>query len=67
MRLLCERALAIHEKTLSPDHPGTATTINSPACILSQTGHIEAAEDLFKRAIAVGERVLGQEHLVTQR
>jgi hypothetical protein len=28
---------------------------------------MEATEDLFKRAIAVGERVLGQEHPITQR
>jgi hypothetical protein len=33
-RPLCERALAIYEKTLGPEHPNTATSINNLAYLL---------------------------------
>jgi hypothetical protein len=48
-----ERALAIREKVLGPEHPDTATSLNN---LLDKAGHASKAEPLFHRAITIGER-----------
>jgi tetratricopeptide (TPR) repeat protein len=58
-RPLCERALAIHEKVLGPEHPYTATSLNNLAGLLQEQGDLVKARSLFERALAI---VLGPEH-----
>ena len=60
-RPLFERALAIREKVLGPEHPDTATSLNNLAGLLQAQGEFAAARPLFERALA-REKVLGPEH-----
>src|SRR5580700_6470668 len=60
--LLLKRALAIHEKTLGPDHPDVARSINSLAGVYYVQGHYEEAERLYRRALEVREKTLGPDH-----
>ena len=46
------RALAIYEKSLGPDHPNVATTLNSLALLLSATNRLAEAEPLSRRHLA---------------
>jgi tetratricopeptide (TPR) repeat protein len=57
-----ERALAIWERVLGPEHPAVATSLNNLAEVHRAQGHYEAAEPLYQRALAIWERVLGPEH-----
>jgi tetratricopeptide (TPR) repeat protein len=61
-RALNERALAIFEKTLGPEHPETAASVNHLAALLYRQGDIAGALPLFERALAIREKVLGPEH-----
>jgi tetratricopeptide (TPR) repeat protein len=62
---LRERALSIHEKTLGPDHPLTATCLNNLALLLRDLGNLEGARPLFVQALAIREKALGPEHPAT--
>ena len=53
-----ERALAISEKVLGPEHANVATRLNNLAV---------GAEPLFHRAISTSEKALGSNHTLTQR
>ena len=66
-RPLFERALAIYEKTLGPEHPNTATSLNNLAMNLREQGDLAAARPLFERALAIHEKALGPEHPNTNR
>jgi tetratricopeptide (TPR) repeat protein/transcriptional regulator with XRE-family HTH domain len=57
-----EGALSIRERILGPDHPDTATGLNSLALLLWSQGELAAARPLFERALATRERVLGPDH-----
>ena len=59
---LYQRALAIHEKALGPDHPDTATALNNLAELYRATGAYAQAEPLYQRALAIREKALGPEH-----
>ncbi|MFZ1961914.1 MAG: tetratricopeptide repeat protein [Roseiarcus sp.] len=61
-RPLFERALAICEKALGPEHPETATCLNNLAYLLQAEGDFVGARPLFKRALAICEKALGPEH-----
>ena len=61
-RPLFERALAIREKALGPEHPDTATSLNNLAVLLQDQGDLAAARPLFERALAIREKALGPEH-----
>lgn len=61
-RLLGERALALKEKALGPDHPDLAATLNNLAGVLSEAGDYAAARPLYERALSIQERVLGPDH-----
>jgi tetratricopeptide (TPR) repeat protein len=61
-RPLFERALAIWERVLGPDHPQTAQGLNNLALLLKDQGEVDAARALFERALAIRERVLGPDH-----
>ena len=57
-----ERALAIREKALGPEHPDTATSLNNLAILLKAEGDFAGARPLYERALAICEKVLGPEH-----
>ena len=57
-----ERALAIREKVLGPEHPDTAKSLNNLALLLQAQGELAAARPLHERALAIREKVLGPEH-----
>jgi tetratricopeptide (TPR) repeat protein len=61
-RPLLERALAIDEATLDPDHPDVAASLNNLAGIMRELGLAEQARPLAERALAIDETALGPEH-----
>ena len=61
-RPLFERALAIREKALGPEHPDTATSLNNLAVLLQAQGDLAGARPLYERALAIREKALGPEH-----
>ena len=61
-RPLYERALAIREKLLGPEHPDTATSLNNLAGLLQDQGDLAGARPLYERALAIREKALGPEH-----
>jgi tetratricopeptide (TPR) repeat protein len=61
-RPLFERALAIREKVLGPEHPDTATSLNNLALLLRHQGDRAAARPLLERALTIYEKMLGPEH-----
>ena len=62
---LCNRALAIYEKELGPNHPSTATALSNLALLYQAQGALNQAEPLYKRALAIYEKALGPNHLST--
>jgi tetratricopeptide (TPR) repeat protein len=65
-RPLSERALAICEKVLGPEHPVTATSLGKLARLLQAQGDLAAARPLYERVLAIREKVLGPEHRETK-
>ena len=61
-RPLCERALAIREKALGPEHPDTATSLDRLGLLLKAQDDLAAARPLHERALAIREKALGPEH-----
>jgi eukaryotic-like serine/threonine-protein kinase len=61
-KALHERALAIKEKTLGPEHPDVAASLNNLANVHETTGAYEEAKALHERALAIKEKTLGPEH-----
>jgi tetratricopeptide (TPR) repeat protein len=57
-----ERAQAVRERVLGPDHPDTATGLNNLAELLWTQGELTLARALYERAIAIRERILGPDH-----
>jgi tetratricopeptide (TPR) repeat protein len=62
---LIERALAICEQVLGPNHPATATYLNNLAVLYRSQGNYEQAKPLYERALAIREQVLGPNHPAT--
>ncbi|NIW93870.1 MAG: tetratricopeptide repeat protein [Phycisphaerae bacterium] len=60
-----ERALAIDEKVLQPDHPDTAIDLNNLGMLLQAMGDLAGAKPYYERALAIKEQVLGAEHPAT--
>ena len=56
-----QRALAIGEKA-APDHPHAAKALNNLAELYRVQGRYAEAEALYKRALIIGEKVLGPDH-----
>ena len=61
-----ERALAINEKALGPDHPDTAYSLNNLAVLAYYEGDMPEAARLMRRALAIREKALGAQHPLTQ-
>ena len=61
-RPLFERALAICEHALGPEHPETATSLDHLASLLQEQGDLAGARPLFERALAIREQALGPDH-----
>ncbi|WP_172437642.1 tetratricopeptide repeat protein [Acidithiobacillus marinus] len=59
---LYQRALAISEKVLGPEHPDTAASLNNLAMLYDAQGRLNEAEPLYQRALAIWEKVLGPEY-----
>jgi len=53
--------LAIGEKA-APDHPHTAKALNNLAELYRVQGRYAEADGLYKRALVIGEKVLGPDH-----
>ncbi len=49
-------------KSLGPEHPSVATSLNNLAELYRSQGRYESAEPLYVEALAIAERVLGKEH-----
>jgi tetratricopeptide (TPR) repeat protein len=60
-----ERALAIKEQVLGPQHPATATSLNNLGGLLQAQGELAAARPLYERALAIRKAVLGPQHPAT--
>jgi tetratricopeptide (TPR) repeat protein len=56
---LYERALAIREHTLPPNHPDVGQSLNNLALLYKLKGNYGEAELLYRRALAVWEKTLG--------
>ncbi len=59
---LYQRALAISENSLGPEHPHVATSLNNLAELYRAQGKYVEAEPLYMRSLAIRERALGSEH-----
>jgi tetratricopeptide (TPR) repeat protein len=55
---LAERALAIWEKALGPEHPNVANSLNNLALVYYNKGDYAKAEPLYQRALAIWEKAL---------
>jgi tetratricopeptide (TPR) repeat protein len=64
-RPLFQRALAIREKVVGPEHPLTAASLNNLARVLWDEGDLAGAQPLFERSLAIRERTLGPDHART--
>jgi tetratricopeptide (TPR) repeat protein/transcriptional regulator with XRE-family HTH domain len=62
-----ERAVAIRERTLGPDHPDTARSLNNLAVVLRAQAEAAASRTLFERVLSIRESALGPEHPDTAR
>jgi len=61
-----ERALAIFEAVLGPEHPDTATSLSNLAVLCANEEDFEEAARLMRRALEIREAKLGPEHPDTQ-
>jgi tetratricopeptide (TPR) repeat protein len=59
---LLRRAITTYEKTLGPEHPSTALSLNNLAELYREQGRYAEAEPLHRRAIAIREGALGPGH-----
>jgi tetratricopeptide (TPR) repeat protein len=64
-RKLHERAVAIREARLGPDHPDTAQSLRYLAFVLSIQGDLDGAHSLFERALSIRAARLGPDHPLT--
>ncbi len=57
-----EQVLAVRERVLGPDHPGTLTSRNNLAVAYQAAGRTEEAITMGEQVVAARERVLGPDH-----
>ncbi|MEX1366338.1 MAG: serine/threonine-protein kinase [Nannocystaceae bacterium] len=61
-RDLYERALAIREASLGPDHPEVAAALNDLGSVAHSQGEYAEARALYERALVIFEQALGPDH-----
>jgi hypothetical protein len=66
-RRLRERALAIREAKLGPDHPDTAWSLTNLATVLRDQGDLAGARRLQERVVAIRDANLDPDHPGTAR
>jgi tetratricopeptide (TPR) repeat protein len=54
--------MAIWEKSLGPEHPNVARSLNGLGSLYETQGDYAKAEPLFKRSLAIKEKALGTDH-----
>jgi tetratricopeptide (TPR) repeat protein len=54
--VLLERALTIRKRSLGPDHPQTASTLEALGWTLANQGKLDDAQDFFQRALSIREK-----------
>jgi tetratricopeptide (TPR) repeat protein len=59
---LTERAVALAEEVLGPEHPKVAVSLNNLAELYRLKSNHERAESSLQRALAISEKALGAEH-----
>jgi tetratricopeptide (TPR) repeat protein len=59
---LYRQALALGEKVLDQEHPGTLTSMSNLASLLMNQGKYDDAEPILRQTLALREKALGQEH-----
>ena len=59
---LCQRALAIREKELGPDHPDVVDSLSTLAWIYDGLGKYHDALATAQHCITIGEKTLGPDH-----
>jgi tetratricopeptide (TPR) repeat protein len=59
---LYQRALAIREKVLGPEHRAVAQSLRDLGDLYRVEGRYADAEPLFQRALAICEKILGKDH-----
>ncbi len=57
-----QKALALHERLLGPDHPEIAQTLSGLASLHYEQGKYEQAKQLYQRALALHEQAQGTSH-----
>ena len=57
-----EKALEIRKKTLGPDHPDVAWSLQKIGLILQSRGDYEAARKCYERALKICQEKLGPDH-----
>jgi serine/threonine-protein kinase len=57
-----ERALALREMAVGPDHPDTAASLHNLGTVLCALGDCWAAKPLFERAVAISQKSQGPGH-----
>ena len=61
-RTLYERAIAIYENALGPEHPVLGLTLSNLANVYAATGEYTQAQARHERAVAISEKALGADH-----
>ena len=61
---LYQRALAIREAQLGPDHPNTATSLNNLAALYWAQGQLQPAFNYFQQGVATEETILSRNLVV---
>ena len=59
---LLNRALAIDERALGPEHPDVARNLSNLAMLYRVQGKYAEAEPFYQRALEIWENALGPEH-----
>jgi Flp pilus assembly protein TadD len=59
---LLTRAAALKKRTLEPEHPDLAITLNNLAVVRQRRGDVAGAAVLYAAAVEIFERSLGVDH-----
>jgi len=60
--VIADKAVALAERVLEPEHPDTLASVDNLAALYQAQGRYGEAEPLFKPALPALERLLGYEH-----